>query len=440
LSTAPTGAGAWVLRTRIYGRFPAFLRKNRHFRLKFNNCDVIYNLILTKLVAIFNLMDLKSRHFRGYHHHYFLFGPRGTGKSTWLRAHHADATWVDLLVPSQFRAYEARPERLEEILPPEGGSGVVVIDEIQRVPQILPVVHSAMERRRDLQFILTGSSSRKLRAAGVDLLGGRAALKTLHPFMASELGDDFELSEALRLGMIPVNLSAPERADALSGYIDVYLRQEVQAEAMVRRIDSFTRFLEAISFSQASLLNLSDVARDCEVKRSTVAGFAEIIEDLLIASYLPVFSRRAKRHLVSHRKFFFFDCGVFRSLRPAGPLDAPAEIDGVALETLVYQHLRAWIAYGNRNAALYFWRTQSGSEVDFVIYGEGQFWAVEVKNTRRVRPKDLRSLRTFSQDYPGATPIFLYRGDELLRMGDILCIPVNDFLKQLVPDMPMWSL
>jgi predicted AAA+ superfamily ATPase len=261
----------------------------------------------------------------------------------------------------------------------------------------------------------------------------------MHPFMASELGDEFQLAEALRLGMIPVNLNAPDRGVALAGYIDVYLRQEVKAEAMVRRIDSFTRFLEAISFSQASILNLSDVARDCEVKRSTVAGFAEILEDLLIASYLPVFSRRARRHLVSHRKFYFFDCGVFRSLRPAGPLDSPAEIDGAALETLVYQHLRAWAAYNDKNTALYFWRTRSGSEVDFVIYGEEHFWALEVKNTSKVRPKDLRSLKTFSKDYPEATPLFLYRGDERLRIGDIRCIPVDDFLRQLVPASPLWK-
>ena len=284
---------------------------------------------------------------------------------------------------------------------------------------------------------MTGSSARKLRSASADLLGGRAAVRRMHPFMAVELGEAFDLSDSLRLGMVPVVRFAASPEDALAGYIDVYLRQEVQAEAMVRRIDSFTRFLEAISLSQGNVINLSDVARDCEVKRSTVGTFVEIVQDLLIAATLPVFSRRAKRRVISHAKFYFFDCGVFRSLRPAGPLDRPEEIDGAALETLVYQHLRAWVEYSNARDSLYFWRTRGGSEVDFVVYGPSGFWGIEVKNAARIRPADLRSLRSFVDEYPEATPVFLYRGTERALVGGITCLPVEDFLHTITPGLPL---
>ncbi len=373
----------------------------------------------------------------GTRQHYFLFGPRGTGKSTWLQRHYGDAVWIDLLDPLQFRSYESRPERLESILAAANLSSVVVIDEIQRVPELLSVVHKAIEQRSDLQFVLTGSSARKLKATGVNLLGGRAATMKMNPFMASELGDDFDLAESLSLGMVPVVRGATEPRQSLNGYIDVYLRQEIQAEAMVRRIDSFTRFLESISFSQGAVLNLSDVARDCQVKRSTVTGFVQILEDLLIADVLPVFSKRAKRNLVSHNKFYFFDCGVFRSLRPAGPLDSPAEIDGAALETLVYQHLQAWVSYSDVPSKLYFWRTQAGSEVDFIVYGEAGFFAIEVKNAATVRPKDVRALRTFREDYPDAKPLLLYRGKERMNVRGVDCVSVESFLKKLKPNNPI---
>ncbi len=382
-------------------------------------------------------MKHKKRFFKGTRQHYFLFGPRGTGKSTWLQRHYGDAVWIDLLDPLQFRTYEARPERLESTLPKTNLSSVVVIDEIQRVPELLSVVHKTIEQRSDLQFVLTGSSARKLKTTGANLLGGRAATMKMNPFMASELGDDFNLTESLSLGMVPVVRGATEPRQSLNGYVDVYLRQEIQAEAMVRRIDSFTRFLESISFSQGAVLNLSDVARDCQVKRSTVTGFVQILEDLLIADVLPVFSRRAKRNLVSHNKFYFFDCGVFRSLRPTGPLDSPAEIDGAALETLVYQHLQAWVAYSDAPSKLYFWRTQAGSEVDFIVYGEAGFFAIEVKNAATVRPRDVRALRTFREDYPDATPLLLYRGKERMNVRGVDCMPVESFLKKLKPNNPI---
>jgi predicted AAA+ superfamily ATPase len=189
-----------------------------------------------------------------------------------------------------------------------------------------------------------------------------------------------------------------------------------------------------VSFSHAAPLNVSNVARECQVERRTAAGYVEVLEDLLLCFRLPVFTRRARRETAAHPKFYLFDAGVFRSLRPAGPLDRPEEIEGAALEGLVAQHLRAWIAYRSGDLELFSWRTRSGVEVDFVVYGADAFLAIEVKNTGRIRPEDLRALRAFRADYPTCVPILLYRGEDRRRIDDILCVPVEEFLVGLRPD------
>jgi predicted AAA+ superfamily ATPase len=204
-------------------------------------------------------------------------------------------------------------------------------------------------------------------------------------------------------------------------------------EGMVRNIGHFSRFLEAVSFSHGSLLNISNVARECEVERKVVEGYISILEDLLLGCRVKVFTKRAKRALVAHPKFYFFDAGVYRSLRPKGPLDKPQEIDGHALEGLVAQHLSAWIAYTKGDFSLHFWRTRSGVEVDFVVYGSEGLYAIEVKNSARIHPQDLRALKAFKQDYPGSKAYLLYRGKDPLLKGEILCLPCSDFLIRLRP-------
>lgn len=367
---------------------------------------------------------------------FFLFGPRGTGKSTWLKTHFPRALYLDLLDPESYRAYLNRPEKLRALVEGNPGVSPVIVDEIQKVPALLDVVHQLLERRddRSLQFILTGSSSRKLRRTGVNLLAGRVLLKTLHPFMASELGDRFSLESGLRLGLLPLVLAAADPEETLRSYVSLYLREEVQAEGLVRNVGNFSRFLEAVSFSHASLLSVSAVARECQVERKTVEGFIEILEDLLLGFRLNVFARRAKRHLVQHPKFYCMDAGVFRTLRPKGPLDAPEEIGGAALEGLVAQQLRAWIAYGRQSRELFFWRTKSGVEVDFVVYGPETFLAIEVKASRRISSRDVRPLKTFLEDYPEARACLLYGGRERLLVDGIACLPCEEFLKGLVPD------
>jgi len=382
-----------------------------------------------------HIMESTPRYFTPPADHFFLLGPRGTGK-TWLTQRlFPDALRIDLLDPETVRSMSARPERLRELLAARPDARQVVVDEVQKLPDLLEVAHLLIEEKRNVQFIFTGSSARKLRRAGVNLLGGRAAHKSLHPFMAAELGSGFQLDEALRLGMLPVVLAAKDPTEILRAYNGLYLREEVQMEGMVRSVGSFSRFLEAISFSHGAVLNLANVARECQVNRKTVEGFLEILEDLLLAFRVPVFTRRAQRELAVHPKFYFFDAGVFRANRPAGPLDAPAEIDGAALEGLVAQHLRAWCDYSGGNHRLHYWQTRSKVEIDFVVYGENGFHALEVKNSVRVRPEDLRGLKKFGEDFPESRRWLLYRGNERLFIDDILCLPCEEFLLDLKPDI-----
>lgn len=369
---------------------------------------------------------------------FFLFGPRGTGKSTWLRGSRPDAIWLDLLDPEAQRLYLARPERLRELIAGRPDVADVVIDEIQKVPALLDVVHALAESDKHLRFVLTGSSARKLRRGAANLLAGRLVQARMHPFMAAELGAAFDLNQALIQGLVPLVWNAADPAATLRAYASLYLREEVQAEALVRDIGAFARFLESISFSQGSILNLAEVARDCQVGRKTVEGYLGILEDLLLSFRVPVFSKRAKRLLVTHEKFYFFDAGVYRSLRPTGPLDRPEEIAGMALEGLVAQHLRAWIDYRANAAELYYWRTKSGSEVDFVVYGADVFCAIEVKHAARVSSKDLRALKAFREDYPEVNAYLIYMGKERLAIDGIVCIPCEEFLLGLHPDRAEW--
>lgn len=366
---------------------------------------------------------------------FFLLGPRGTGKSTWLKTAFPNAAVIDLLLPETHRRLQANPGNLAEMVKGNAGTDCFVVDEVQKVPELLSVVHSLIEEHLGIRFVLTGSSARKLKRTGVDLLSGRALKKTMHPFMASELGDGFLLDDALRFGMLPVIHGTSRKVKALETYIDLYLREEIAQEGLVRTLAPFARFLEAVSFSHGSQLVASAVARDCGVGRTTVDGYLKILYDLMIASTLDVFSKRAKRELAATPKFYFFDTGVYRTLRPKGPLDNPSEIDGMALEGLVWQHLRAWLDYSDGQNGLYYWRTASGREVDFVVYGETDFLAVEVKNAARLSPKDFGGLRALAEDYPQARLVLLYRGGEQYLTSDgILVVPVERYLKELRPN------
>jgi predicted AAA+ superfamily ATPase len=377
------------------------------------------------------IMKLINRLFNEPDESYFLLGPRGTGKSTVIKQRHPTALWVDLLLPQIFRSYLARPERLFELVNASVDKNTVIIDEVQKAPSLLSVVHSIIEEKRQFKFVLTGSSARKLKRVSANLLGGRALKLVMHPFIALELGDQFSIDRSLKYGLLPIILSSTDPAASLQAYLQLYLQEEIQAEGLVRNLEDFSRFLEAISFSHAAVLNVANIARECEVKRKTVENYIGVLIDLLLAYEITIFSKRAKRKLVSHNKFYLFDCGVFRALRPSGPLDRKEEIEGAALEGLVAQNLRAWIDYSKEKMSIHYWRTPSGLEVDFIIYGENFFWAIEVKNSQRVHETDTKALQEFLKDYPTAKAFLLYRGNEQLNIKNILCMPVEKFLKNL---------
>ena len=310
---------------------------------------------------------------------------------------------------------------------------IVVIDEVQKIPELLNVVHSWIEQKKGYQFILTGSSARKLKQQGVNLLGGRALLRHMPPFFAAELGDSFSFVERLQHGMLPIVVDSPTPEDVLRAYVGIYLKEEVQAEGIVRHVGDFARFLETMSFSHGALVNASNIARECQMARKTVDSYLSILDDLLLSFQLPVFRKKAKRSLVSHSKFYFFDVGVYRYLRPKNFYDVQGETEGAALEGLVAQHLKGWVNAQMENHSLYFWQTSSKVEVDFVVSGPDCFYAIEVKNGTVVHPSDLRGLELFKQDYPEATPLLLYRGKQRMKQKDILCCPVDEFLLQIHP-------
>lgn len=360
---------------------------------------------------------------------FFLFGPRGTGKSTWVRDVFKDSLYLDLLESELYKLLLASPARLETLIPP-GYQGWVVIDEIQRVPELLNEVHRLIENR-GLFFVMTGSSARKLRRKGTNLLGGRALTRRMHPLTAMELGTDFSVMHSLKWGQMPMSFSDSDPEAYLSSYVQTYLREEVQQEGLTRNLQAFARFLEVATFSQAAPLNISEVARECGVNRKLAEEYFNILEDLLLAVRIPAFRKRARRRLAAHPKFFFFDSGIYRAIRPKGILDLPEEIDGAALETLVFQELRAVNDHFDLGYDLYYWRTASQLEVDFILYGERGLIAIEVKRTSTLRKSDMSGLRAFCQDYPMARAILIYGGRYRRYEANVEAVPVQEALPGL---------
>jgi uncharacterized protein len=360
---------------------------------------------------------------------FFLFGPRGTGKSTWVTGAFPGALRVDLLKESTFTELAGHADRLEA-LADASHAVTIVIDEVQKLPGLLDEVHRLIESRR-FRFVLTGSSARKLKRSGANLLAGRARTLTMHPFTASELGRRFDLKRAIRYGLLPTVWAGDDPDGYVRSYVGTYLREEVQQEAMVRNVATFNRFVEAASLSQAAVLNVQAVASDCGVNRKTVENHFDLLEDLLLATRVPVFRRKAARKLVAHPKFFFFDAGVYRALRPRGPLDTDADVDGAAIETLLFESLRAENANHDLGYQIHYWRTFDGTEVDFVLYGERGLHAFEVKRTAIFRESDLAGLRLFCGDYPAAQGHFLYGGTTRYRFGAIDVVPFGEGLRTL---------
>lgn len=362
----------------------------------------------------------------------FLFGPRGTGKSTWIRERFPDATTYDLLDTGEALRLAREPGALyRELagLPPESW---VVIDEVQKVPALLDEVHRLMETRR-LRFVLSGSSARKIRHGGANLLAGRALTTSLFPLVSAELGVPMDLDRALRFGSLPMAVTGQDPAGYLRSYAETYLDQEIRAEALTRNLGSFSRFLEIAARQNGQVTNTSAIGRDAGVSRSTVQNHFEILVDTLIGSWLPAWKLKSATKQVQQSKFYFFDPGVARALTGRQAYPPTAEELGALLETLVLHELRAFLGYTGRGYPLCFWRTYDGAEVDFLFETQDGFVAIEVKASKRWDKRFHRGLRRLRSELGAErTKCFgLYLGERSALWDDVQVLPVLEFLRRL---------
>lgn len=342
---------------------------------------------------ISRIIDLPTQSF-------FLLGPRGTGKSTWLRQTLPEAHWIDLLSEETYQGFLANPGLFAAELRPLGKDDWVVVDEIQRLPNLLNEVHRFIEGGGP-RFVLCGSSARKLRRAGVNLLAGRALQCSMHPFVPEELGGLFDLDVALENGLLPLVWNAPDPGEAVRAYVQTYLSQEIQAEALVRNLPGFARFLPISALLHGQNLNLSNVAREAGIARSTAEGYLQILEETLLGFRLPTYEAKLRVRERKQPKWYWCDPGIVRSMkRTAAPLHP--EEKGALFEGLVAQILRAYRDYHNPDFELYYWSpAESRSvEVDFLLSGKRGFVAIEVKSGNRFNEKWCRGLRAV-RELPG---------------------------------------
>jgi len=360
---------------------------------------------------------------------FFLFGARGTGKTTWSRACFPDAHRVDLLDEARYQELLVSPGILAAELRAFDRGSWVVIDEVQRLPNLLNEVHRAIEDR-GLRFGLLGSSARKLRAAGVNLLAGRALRRALFGLLPAELGGDFDIEEVLRYGSLPLVKMSSERRETLDAYVRLYLREEVQAEALVRNLPGFARFLQVAALAHGQLTNVSSIARDAAVSRSTVAGYLDVLEDTLLVTRLSAYEAKLRVRERKHPKLYWIDPGVVRAAKSqTGPV--ADEERGALLEGWLLSVLRAYNEFKELYEEIHYWApAQGGVEVDFVLRRGREFLAVEVKSQRRFTSSLTKGLRAIV-DLPGIVRrILVYRGDRILVTEDGIDVwPVERFVE-----------
>lgn len=361
----------------------------------------------------------------------FLWGARQTGKSTLLKKLFPDAPYYDLLKSDEYTRLSIRPSLLREECEMLDEGELVIIDEVQKIPALLDEVHWLMSVR-NLRFILCGSSARKLRRCGANLLGGRAIRKVLFPLVSREI-PDFDIERALNNGMLPRHYLVKDAQKRLEAYVGDYLQQEIVAEAVVRRIDSFTRFLQVAALSDAEIINYTNIASDCGVSAKSVKEYFSILEETMLGYMVPAYSKVVRRKLVAAPKFYFFDVGIPNYLLRRMPLRKGTAEYGHALEHLVCQELKAYLSYRGNAKPLSYWHTSDNRyEVDFII-GDAEV-AMEVKSSSEVSSSDTKGLRAFSEEYPEARLIVVSMEARPRRHNGIEIWPVGDFLKRLWND------
>lgn len=357
----------------------------------------------------------------------FLFGARQTGKSTILRQQFPESIYIDLLDSQVKSRYERRPVLLYETLKDKAAGTIIIIDEIPEVPQLLNEVHRLISEK-GLLFILCGSSARKLKRKGYNTLGGRAFPTFLFPFVSTELAD-FDIDRAVNHGMLPPHYLAQNPWRKLSAYIDVYLKEEIKEEALVRNLGAFQRFLEVAALTDGEMVNYNNIAQDCGVSAATVASYFDILEDTLVGYRLPAFTRVMKRRLVQAPRFYYFDVGIANHLLHRKDLVRGTTGYGHAFEHLVIQELYAFLHYRHSDEKLSFWRTYTGVEVDAVI-GDARV-AIEIKSVEEVLPRHVKGLLSFGDDYPESRRIIVSLDPFNRSVNGVEAIYVYDFFRML---------
>jgi predicted AAA+ superfamily ATPase len=356
----------------------------------------------------------------------FFWGPRQSGKSTLLKALFTDALFFDLLLSDLYKRLLTNPEYLREtVLASE--KKVVVIDEIQKLPNLLNEVHWLISNH-SIRFILSGSSPRKIIRSGENLLGGRALKYELFPFSSSEI-PNFDLLRALNHGLLPRHYLSNNPKRNIAAYIGSYLRDEIVAEAKIRNVDVFARFLESAAFSNGEIVNFSNIASDCGVSSPTIKEYFQILEDTLIGRFVPVFQHKPKRRVIKSPKFYFFDVSITNHLLNRPKIDLGTELFGNAFESFILQELMAHRHYSGKEYQISYWRTASQIEVDFIL-GKHEV-AIEVKSSNKISSKHLGGIRAFRTEYNVKRSIIVCTENLPRILDEIEILPWELFLERL---------
>ena len=357
----------------------------------------------------------------------FLFGARQTGKSTLLKERFKKALYYDLLNPSVRRAFKRNPNSLWEALQDKPAGTLIIVDEIQKAPELLDVVHSLMVDK-GLFFILSGSSARKLKRSGANTLGGRAIPETLYPLVWPEV-TDFQIDRAVQNGMIPRHYMVEDATKRLYGYVKVYLDKEIREEGEVRELDAFERFMEVAAISDGEMLNYSNIASDCGVSAKTVKSYFQILYDTLIGYEIPAFRKEIKRKIVQAPRFYYFDVGLANYLLGRHSLKRGTDDYGHAFEHFVVQEIIAYKGYNDKRDIISYWHTYDKKEVDVVI-GDAKV-AIEIKSTEHVEAKHKKGLKAFHEEHPDCRQMLVSLDPITRKSTDVELIYVLDFLKML---------
>ena len=357
----------------------------------------------------------------------FLFGARQIGKTTILHQQFPDAIFFDLLDSNVRARFQRRPVLLYEMLKDKPEGTLVIVDEIPEVPELLNEVHRLIAERNML-FILCGSSARKLKRRGHNTLGGRAYPVFLYPLVSAEI-PDFDIDRAIAVGMIPPHYLAKNPWRRLAAYIDVYLKEEIKEEAMVRSLDAFQRFLEVAALTDGEMVNYSNIAQECGVSAVTVNSYFDILEDTLVGYRIPAYTKVKQRRLVQAPRFYYFDIGVVNYLLHRKELVRGTPDYGHAFEHLVVQELVAYMHYRHSEETLSYWRTYTGIEVD-VIIGDCRV-AIEIKSAEEVQNRHLKNLKIFGEEHPTSRRIIVSLDVFSRTIGGIECLYVMDFFRML---------